>query len=221
MKHQIVHAVQKYVLNPPIKLLFAMGVAPPGYALLETTGRKVEQYAAGLVNPRCIRTAPDGDIFVAESSAGRLRVFRGVTTDGKAEEMQIFAEGLNQPYGIAFYPPGPEPQWVYVANTDAVVRFPYRDGDMKASGPSQHIADLPHGGGYHWTRDLQFSRDGKKMFVPVGSLSNDDDPDTSPAEKNRADILEFDPDGPAMRTYAYGIRNGLGSRAPALQRFRG
>jgi glucose/arabinose dehydrogenase len=98
---------------------------------------------------------------------------------------------------------------VYIGNSDAVVRFPYKPGDMKAGGAAQHIADLPDASG-HWTRDLQFSSDGKKLFVAVGSRSNVDDPDTTPAEKNRADILEFNPDGSGMRVYASGIRNAGG-----------
>jgi len=159
-----------------------------------------------------LRTAPNGDIFLAESSAGRIRVFRGLTSDGKPEQMQIFASGLNRPYGIAFYPPGKDPQWIYVGNTNAVVRFPYRDGDLKASAPSEHIADLPAPGG-HWTRSIEFSADGKKMFVSVGSESNDDDTDSNPQEKNRADILEFNPDGSGMKVYAYGIRNAGGGLA--------
>ena len=172
-------------------------------------GFQVEQYAAGLDGPRLIRTAPNGDFFVAESNAGDIRVFRGITGKGKVEQMQVFASGLSRPFGINFYPPGPDPQWVYVGNTDAVVRFPYQKGDMKARGPAEHIADVPAAEG-HWTRDIQFSPDGKKMFVSVGSASNVDDPDTTPGEKNRAAILEFDPDGSGMRVYAYGIRNPVG-----------
>jgi glucose/arabinose dehydrogenase len=169
-------------------------------------GFSVQQYAGGLDNPRLIRTAPNGDVFLAESSSGKIRVFRGITGDGKTEHASIFATGLNQPYGIAFYPPGNNPQWMYVGDTDSVVRFPYKNGDLKASGPAQHVVDLPHTGG-HWTRDVQFTANGKKMFVAVGSGSNVDDPDTTPNEKNRANILEFNPDGSAMRVYAYGIRN--------------
>ena len=175
-------------------------------------GFKVDQYAAGLTNPRLIRTAPNGDFFVAESDAGDVKVFRGITAAAKAEQAQVFANRLNRPYGIAFYPPGPEPKWLYVGNTDAVVRFPYQNGDLKARGPAEHIVDLPHGGG-HWTRSIQFSQDGKKMFVAVGSASNVDDPDTHRDEKDRADILEFSPDGSGMRIYAYGIRNAGGGLA--------
>ena len=177
-------------------------------------GFKVEQYATSLHNPRLIRTAPNGDFFVAESSAGDVRVFRGVDQNGKAKQTEIFAKGLHQPFGIAFYPPGSNPQWVYVADTDEVLRYPYQNGDLKARGAQQKIAELPGGGhlrgGGHWTRDIAFSNDGKKMWVSVGSRSNVDDTDNNPAEKNRADILEFSPDGSNMRVYASGIRNAVG-----------
>jgi len=176
------------------------------------TGFSVQQYATGLDNPRLIRTAPNGDFFLAESSSGEIKVFHGISNDGKPEQVATFATGLSQPYGIAFYPPGENPQWIYVGNTDSVVRFPYKNGDLQASGPAQHIVDLPHGTG-HWTRDVQFTSDGTKMFVAVGSASNVDDPDTTLEEKNRADILEFNPDGSDMRVYAYGIRNAGGGLA--------
>jgi glucose/arabinose dehydrogenase len=172
-------------------------------------GFKVGLYAQGLRVPRAMRVAPNGDVFLAESGAGRIRVFRGMTADGKPQRSEIFAEHLKQPYGIAFYPAGPNPQWVYVGDTDAILRFPYRSGDFQAAGAPEHIADLPAGGG-HWTRDLQFSLDGKTLYAAVGSGSNVDDPDTKPAEKDRADILAFDPDGSRRRVYAYGIRNPSG-----------
>jgi len=182
----------------------AFPVAPAGF--------KVELFASGLDNPRLLRTAPNGDVFLAESEAGRIRVFRGMTPDGKPEQSAIFAGGLTRPYGIAFYPPGPNPEWVYIGNTDEVIRFPYHNGDLKASGPSQHIADLPSGGG-HWTRAVEFSRDGKTLFVAVGSASNVDDPDTHPGEKDRADILACDPSNCVLKVYAYGIRNAGGGIA--------
>jgi glucose/arabinose dehydrogenase len=178
-------------------------VAPAGF--------KVELYASGFNGARWLRTAPNGDIFMAESDAGRIRVFRGMTSDGKPEQMQIFASGLNRPYGIAFYPPGPDPQWIYIGNTNEVVRFPYHNGDLKATGAEQHIADLPTGG--HWTRAVEFSSDGRKMFVAVGSESNDDDTDGNPAEKGRADILTCDPENCQLSVYAYGIRNAGGGIA--------
>jgi len=174
-------------------------------------GFKVEMYAGGLENPRLLRTAPNGDIFLAEMDPGRIRVFRGLS-EGKPELIQLYASGLNAPYGLAFYPPGPDPQWLYVGNVNEVVRFPYHNGDLKANAKPEHIANLPGGGG-HTTRDIEFSLDGKTMFVAVGSSSNIDDPDTTPGEKNRADILAFNPDGSNMRVYAYGIRNAGGGMA--------
>src|SRR5262245_36208301 len=163
-------------------------------------GFKVDLYAAKLDNPRLIRTAPNGDLFLAESQTGKIKVFRGVGKNGQAETTEVFATGLDRPFGIAFYPPGPNPQWVYVGNTGSVVRFPYRVGDLKASGMRQVIVpDLPSGGfltgGGHWTRDVVFSRDGKKMYVSVGSHSNNDDVDNNPREKHRADVLEYNPNG--------------------------
>jgi glucose/arabinose dehydrogenase len=171
--------------------------APPGF--------QVDLYAAGLDNPRSIRVAPNGDFFVAEMSAGVVRVFRGFTKTGRPNQVSVFAGDLDRPFGIDFYPAGPDPQWVYVGNNTSVVRFPYRNGDLQARGPSEHIMDLPENG--HSTRDVRFSPDGKKLFVSVGSYSNVDDPDTHPTEKNRADILEVNPDGTGLRIYASGLRN--------------
>ena len=173
-------------------------------------GFKVGLYATGLDNPRLIRTAPNGDFFVAETKKGQIMVFRGITADGKPKTTSIFASGLNEPFGIAFYPPGPNPKWLYIGNTNAVVRFPYKNGDLAATGPAQHLDDLPANGKGHTTRDIRFSPDGKTMFVSVGSGSNVNDPDTHPEEKDRADILAFNPNGSHMRIYAYGIRNPVG-----------
>jgi glucose/arabinose dehydrogenase len=176
-------------------------------------GFQVQLYATGLDNPRLIRTAPNGDFFLAESNSGKIKVFRGITDTGKPQVSELFAAGLDRPYGIAFYPPGKSPEWIYVGNTDAVIRFPYRNDDLHARGPSQKIADLPDSSRGHWTRDIQFSLDGKKMFVGVGSRSNIDDTDSTPEEKNRADILVMNPDGSDSRVYAYGIRNAGGGLA--------
>jgi glucose/arabinose dehydrogenase len=136
-------------------------------------------------------------------------LFRGIAHDGKPEQVQVFAAELNRLFGINCYPPGSHPQWLYFGNTDAVVRFPYQSGDLKARGPAQKIIDLPAGAS-HWTRDIQFNPDGKKMFVSAGSAANVDDADATPAEKNRADILEMNPHGSDMHIYAYGIRNAVG-----------
>jgi glucose/arabinose dehydrogenase/mono/diheme cytochrome c family protein len=176
-------------------------------------GFKVELYAAGLDSPRTLRTAPNGDVFLAEKDPGRIRVFRGITSDGKAEQSAIFASGFKNPYGLAFYPPGPDPQWLYVGSEGEVVRLPYHNGDLKASGAPQHIADLSWTWMGHWTRAVEFSRDGKRMFVAVGSGSNVDDPETNPKEKNRADILVCDPSNCQLNVYASGIRNPGGGLA--------
>ncbi len=166
-----------------------------------------------------MRTAPNGDIFLADSHGDKIMVLRGVGSDGKAEKISTFASGLasglNLPFGIAFYPSGPNPKWVYVGNTDSVVRFPYKSGDLVATGaPEKIVPQLPgfaqlRGGG-HWTRDIVFTPDGTKMLVSVGSASNADDPDTHPNEFHRADVLEFTPEGKFLKVYASGIRNCVG-----------
>jgi glucose/arabinose dehydrogenase len=186
-------------------------VPRPQGALPQTLpGYTVTQYADGLENPRLIRTAPNGDLFVAETGPGRIRVLRGRDAAGKAQEMEIFAAELNRPFGIAFYPAGPNPQFVYIGNTDSIVRYPYQVGDLKARAPQEVIVTGQFPGGGHSTRDIAFSADGKKMFVGVGSRSNVDDPDTTPAEKDRATVLEFNVDGTGRRVYATGIRNATG-----------
>jgi glucose/arabinose dehydrogenase len=196
----------RHVDNPPTVVPRPQGATPktlPGYTVAE--------YATGLENPRLIRTAPNGDLFVAESKPGLVKVVR--SAGGKAS-IEVFASGFNRPFGIAFYPPGPNPTHVYVGNTDSVVRFPYQTGDLKARGPQEMIvSDLPSGGqvrgGGHWTRDIAFSPDAKKMYVSVGSQSNVDDVDNNPVEKDRATILEFNPDGTGRRVFVSGIRNAV------------
>jgi glucose/arabinose dehydrogenase len=193
------------VANPPTVVPRPEGAwpqVPPGF--------KIDLYADQMPAPREIRTAPNGDMFVAESYAGQVEIFRGITPDGKPKQRSVFATGLHDNFGIAFYPLGDNPQWVYIGNTNSVVRFPYRNGDLKARGPAETIvAKLPAGGG-HWTRDLAFSPNGKHLFVAVGSASNVNDPDTHPEEFHRADILEFTPQGKFEKVYAYGIRNPVG-----------
>lgn len=193
----------------------SMAPRPEGAMPKAPAGFTVSLYSSQMQNPRKIVTAPNGDVFVAESGPGRVRVLRGMGTDGKAQAVETFATNLHQPFGIAFYPSGKNPKYVYIGNTDSVVRFPYKNGDMKASAAEEMVVDtIPGGGrlrgGGHWTRDLAFSRDNKTMFVSVGSKSNNDDPDESPAEKGRADILSFTPDGKDGKIFAYGIRNAVG-----------
>ena len=172
-------------------------------------GFKVDLFADGFKEPRKLFTAPNGDIFLAESGLGEIEIFHGMTADGKPEQTSTFATGLRRPFGIAFYPPGKNPQYVYIGNTNSVVRFPYKNGDMKATGAAEVIIpELPTGG--HWTRDVAFSKDGKNLFVAVGSGSNVDDPDTHPKEHNRANILEYTPEGKFVEVFGAGIRNPVG-----------
>ncbi len=193
-------------------------------------GFEVKLFAKGLDNPRLIRTAPNGDIFVAESRAGRIRVLRPSANGSSVDEMETFATGLNRPFGIAFYPANDNPEWVYIANTDSVVRFPYRNDDLTATGKPETIVEkLPAADRGHWTRDVVFSKDGATMFVSVGSATNvaQDMPKLDDAalktwiadhplgaawaaEEERAVVLAFSPDGKNRRIFASGIRNCSG-----------
>jgi glucose/arabinose dehydrogenase len=174
-------------------------------------GFKVDLLVEGLTKPRKIITAPNGDLFVVESESGRIKVIRQ-NAEGDLDTASVYASDLNRPFGMALYPLGDNPQYLYVANTDSVVRFAYKAGDLKALGkPEVVVKELPGGGrlkgGGHWTRDLVFSPDGKKMYVSVGSRSNvNDDED----EKDRACIHEYNPDGSGFRLYATGLRNAVG-----------
>ena len=203
-------------------------VRPPAeQALKVPAGFEVKLFASDLNGPRLLRAAPNGDIFVAETQAGRIRVLRPGENGASASQNEVFASGLRGPFGIAFYP-ADKPEWVYVGNADSVVRFAYRDGDMKARGaPETIVAELPTG--VHSTRDVVFSKDGSKMFVSVGSASNDAEnmgkldsagvqkwEQGKPAgaawgnESERADVLVFDPQGKGRRIFATGIRNCVG-----------
>lgn len=204
---------------------------PEGVALKTLAGFEAEVFASGLNGPRVLKFAPNGDLFVTESNAGRVRVFRMKDGDIKPAQSEIFAAELERPYGVAFYPPGPNPQYVYVGTVSKVVRFPYKQGDLKAAGPAEIVArPLPAESG-HWTRDIAFSPDGKTLFVAVGSKSNVADGHVRPSaaevaeleakngvgassgpELDRAAVLAFDPDGANKRIYATGIRNCSGLR---------
>ena len=172
-------------------------------------GFTVDKYVTGVENPRVLRRAPDGDVFIAESKPGRIRILRDQGGDEHASpRLETFADGLTLPFGIAFFPLGSEPQFVYVANTDSVVRFPYRNGDLHARGPAEVIVpQLPVNG--HWTRDIAFSLDERSLYISVGSGSNVNDTDNNP-EVNRANILETSPEGGALRVFASGLRNPSG-----------
>jgi glucose/arabinose dehydrogenase len=164
--------------------------------------------------PRLIRTAPNGDLFLADSGDGAIWVMRGVGADGKATQLEKFATGLDHPFGIAFYP-AEDPKYVYVGNATTVQRLPYHSGDLHATGPAETVVpDIPGyaqlAGGGHWTRDVVFTKDGQHMLVSVGSGSNVDDADTHPKEFHRADVLEYTPEGKFVEVYAHGIRNCVG-----------
>jgi glucose/arabinose dehydrogenase len=213
-----------------------IGVAPPsidarpaGAELKTLPGFHVSAFAK-LEGPRLIRVAPNGDIFVSEGDAGRIIVLRAQAGAEAAATVSTFAQGLAHPFGIAFYPQGPNPQWVYIANTNSVVRFPYRNGDLTARGaPETIVSRLTQTLSDHWTRDILFSPDGKRMFVSVGSGSNAAEgmpkktPDEVRAwqadhalgaawdiEVGRADVIVGAPDGAGMHVFAAGIRNCVG-----------
>ena len=205
-------------------------VAPPvGVKPQVPLGFEISVFASGLSGPRLLRTAPNGDVFVAEMQANQVRVLRASRDDAPAETIEVFADRLSGPFGINFYPIGPDPQWVYVANSDSVVRFAYRSGDLKHRAAAETVvAKLPSGG--HATRDLVFSPDGSRMFVSVGSESNaspgrprksemqatawDKENGVTGAgwgdEELRAAVLSFTPDGKDRRIFATGIRNCVG-----------
>jgi glucose/arabinose dehydrogenase len=189
-------------------------------------GFSVELWATGLDMPRAMRTAPNGDVFLAESGAGQIRVLRPAA-DGRPGPGSVFASDLSLPFGIAFWPPQ-QPQYIYVAATDRVVRYPYSSGDSVARGAAEEvIAELPTGG--HWTRDLGVSPDGKRLFLSVGSESNvatsmptrppggaaawDRDHGLGAAwgdEGGRAGVFAFDPSGHTLQIFAAGLRNCVG-----------
>jgi glucose/arabinose dehydrogenase len=201
---------------------------PAGAKPRVPSGFSVEMVASGLAGPRAIRLAPNGDLFVADSASNKVRVLRVPDGSASAEKNEIFASGLYQPFGIAFYPLGPNPEWIYIANSDGVVRFPYKNGDMAASGnPEQIVKRIPWV--HHWTRDIVFSPDGKQLLLSVGSGSNvalDMFPEPKgglqawinshppgaawDTEERRADVLSYDPDGKNEKIVATGLRNCAG-----------
>ncbi len=191
---------------------------PPDARPLVPAGFEVGVFADGLDGPRRLALAPGGDVLVAESRAGRIVVLRDADADGSAERREVFASDLERPYGLAF-----RGGFLYVGNNDAVVRFPYAAGQLRAVGPPEHVVDLPLSsdavdrdtaerlgidvsrtrGFNHWTRNLVFDPDGRKMYVAVGSATNAT-PGTDP---RRAAINEYDPDGTGHRVLAAGLRN--------------
>jgi glucose/arabinose dehydrogenase len=207
-------------------------VSKPGNAVLSVpAGFTVKVFASDLKGPRLLRMAPNGDIFVAETQTGRIHVLRAADGADAPTIDQVYADGLDAPFGIGFYPNDGNPKWIYVANNNSVVRFAYQAGDTRARGePQTVVAHLCDGTGGHSTRDVAFSSDGARMFISVGSGSNvaEGMETKSPreireweaahgfgaawgAEENRANILVTDPEGrQPLRRFATGIRNGVG-----------
>ena len=170
-------------------------IMPPGFS--------ADTFAEGdFREPRWMALAPNGDVFLSDSRAGKIIVLRDANKDGVAEQRFTFVEGMKQPFGMAFWK-----NYLYIGNTDAVIRFTYKPGQTAAEGTPEKIADLP-GKGYreHWTRNVLFSPDGKKMYVTVGSETNV----SVEPEPMRAAIVEFNPDGTGKRIFASGTRNPIG-----------
>jgi glucose/arabinose dehydrogenase len=210
---------------------------PGGAKPAAARGTSVQPFAAGLDHPRWLHVLPNGDVLVAETnapqprplrdelfgmkgkvmgwfmkkagaaapSADRITLLRDADGDGKAETRSVFVENLRSPFGMALV--GNE---LYIANTDALVKVPYQDGDTKTAGPVTKVADLPGGPlNHHWTKGLIASPDGRKLYVSVGSNSNAAEFGMQ-HEQGRAAIWEFDRATGQGRVYASGLRNPVG-----------
>ena len=203
---------------------------PAGASLALPPGFHIDLFASGFTGARKMLPAANGDIILTETAGGKVSVLRPSPDGTHAAKVTTFASGLKQPFGLAFYPNAKSPQWLYVAETNRVVRYAYRPGDTVARREAEVvIPDLPSGSG-HSTRDIAFSADGRHLWVSVGSASNVADTmakKTSQqvkaweaerglgaawdAEDRRAAVLEFDAVAPGTpRIYASGIRNCVG-----------
>lgn len=176
-------------------------VAPEGFT--------VTKFAEDLDNPRNTYIGPNGDLFVVESntknSADRITIFRDMDGDGEYEMRTIFKEDLNQPYGMLILD-----GYFYVANTDGLYRFPYKSDQTRLSSEGEKVVSLPAGGyNHHWTRNLIAAPDGSKIYISVGSASNNAEYGME-EEIRRANILEINPDGTGELIYAGGLRNPVG-----------
>jgi glucose/arabinose dehydrogenase len=190
-------------------------------------GFTVTRYASDFLTPRWLYVTPNGDVLVAEAAiggswlksalkgknGGRITLLRDKDGDGKPEQREVFLEGLNRPLGMQVIG-----DWFYVANTDGVWRFPYQPGDLKIHGQGEKILELPAGGyNNHWTRNLLANANNNKLYISVGSASNNGEHGLD-EEERRANILEVNPDGTEERIYASGLRNPVGMAwAPGTQ----
>jgi glucose/arabinose dehydrogenase len=176
---------------------------PANARLYVPKGFRVNVFAeGGFTYPRWMALAPNGDVFVADSYANSIIVLRDTNRDGAADQRFVWSNRLSQPFGMAFYK-----DWFYVANTDSIVRFRYKNGQTAAEGEPEKLVELTAGGyRQHWTRNILFSPDGKRMFVSIGSATNVE----VEADPRRAAISVYDPDGKNHRVYASGLRNPIG-----------
>jgi len=177
------------------------GVKPPkDFLPTVPPGFHVNVFAQEFKYLRFLTTAPNGDIFAADTGAGEVIVLRDPQHTGGAAQREVFAGGLKRPFGIAFHD-----DYVYIGNTGEVVRFRYDKQTSKRVGESEHILDLPNTGG-HSTRTLAFSKDGQHLYISIGSSGNID----IEKDQRRGAILVCDPDGKNARIFASGVRNGVG-----------
>ena len=173
---------------------------PQGFLPAAPAGFRVNIFAENFKRPRFLITAPNGDIFLADTGGGQVIVLRDPQHTGGATQREVFAESLKLPFGIAFHD-----DYVYIGNTGEVVRFRYDKQTSKRTGEAEHILDLPPGGG-HYTRTLAFSKDGQHLYISVGSSGNLE----IEKDQRRAAVLVCDPDGKNARIYASGLRNSVG-----------
>ncbi len=183
---------------------------PAGKKPVAPAGFKVARYADGFNNPRWIYVGPNGDIFISEAKTGlnpanRITLLRDANKDGKPELRKVLIAGLNRPFGMLILNGS-----FYVANTDGIIKYPYKVGATALTGEGKKILELPAGGyNNHWTRNLLANKAGTKIYVSVGSGSNVGE-NGMENEKQRANILEMNPDGTGVRVFAAGLRNPVG-----------
>lgn len=203
---------------------------PDGALPAVPRGFKVSVFAGDTGKARLALRAPNGDIILSEAASGEVRILRPSQDGSKAASTSVFASGLSRPYGLALWPSGANPKYLYVANVNSVVRIPYGVGDLKAQGAPETIVEkIADTGGGHVTRTLAFSKDDKTLFLSVGSATNvaagiGPKPPQPLAqwearhglgaawgeETSRAAVLAFDPDGKNRRPFANGLRNCVG-----------
>jgi len=182
---------------------------PEGKTPIAPEGFTVTKFADGFENPRWTYIAPNNDIFVVESgtrtSKNQIIILRDKDKDGKFETREVFLKDLNKPFGMLVLK-----DFFYVANTDGLYRYPYKNAPLKLDTKGTKILELPAGGyNNHWTRNIIANADGTKIYVSVGSGSNVGE-NGMDKEVRRADILEINPDGTGEKIYAAGIRNPVG-----------